>query len=138
MILPQRKLHSQPRIHQVRAADTSAIKHGVHRNLPEAGKLRSALARVFNLEAVVGQTVIQSIGPICIGVGVSHGYRCRGTGVICEARIRKVLKGIDRVIEEWRTEPFDRGQRDPGKSVQSDQISINFIVRRTSDVGHPR
>ena len=61
----------QPRIHEMRASDASTIEKGIKRNLPEPWKFGFTLANTRGRQAIVGETIVQSIWPKGISVFLS-------------------------------------------------------------------
>lgn len=119
------------------ASSTPLIEEGVHRNLPESWKLGLTLANTRDRQTVVSETVVQSIGPKSIRVLLGDGNRGRCRRVVGELGLIQKFQSIGSEVEERGTETFDRLEWDTGESIEGNQVSINFLSRGSSDMGHP-
>ena len=128
----------QPRVHQMGASGTPLIKKGVHGDFPEPRKFWFTLANAGDRQTVVSEAIVQSIGPesICVLLCDGNGGRCGR--VVGELSLIEELQSICGEVEEWSTETLDRSEWDTGESVEGNDVSVNFLGRGSSDMGHSR
>jgi len=78
----------EPGVHEVDVA-LRVAKRRVHGDLPQAGELEAALADVGLLEAVVGDAVVERVGPEGVRAGRVGERRARHRRVVLCRRERR-------------------------------------------------
>ena len=120
-------------MHAIYAA---VVKQRVHRDLPEAGELRLALAETVNRETVVRHAVVERVRPVSVGTIICDRDRCRRGRIVGEAERVEHLERVDAVVEERGTEADDGRERDTRELVEGNQVPGNLVLRWRADVGH--
>jgi hypothetical protein len=93
-----------------------------------------SLADIWHGQTIICESVVQGIWPVRVGAGIVYGYGRRGARIIRELGIAEECEGLACEVEVWGAEAADSGEGNSGKSVESDDIAINFVRVGLSDV----
>jgi len=126
----------QPRIHQMGSSSTPPVEEGIHRNLPEPWKFGFALANTRHRQTVVSEAIVQSVRPKSIRIFLSDGDRSRCRRVVGELSLMQEFQGVGGEVEVRGTETLYRCEWDTSESVEGNDISVDLLSWRCSDVGH--
>lgn len=115
----------------------SLVEESVHRDLPKSRQLRFAFAHVIHNKTVICHAIVERVRPVGVGTIFSDRDRCASRRIVSEARVGEHLERLDGVVQIWCSETLDGRQRDSSKGIQSDEVSIKFVLWWCADMGHP-
>lgn len=87
-------VYSQPGVHQMWASNALVVEKGVHRDFPEARELRLSLTCTGDAQTVVRHTIVQSIGPVRVGVWIGDRDGGGSAGIISKLGVVEELQGV--------------------------------------------